>query len=202
MMSRRRTNAAAVHGNAHLQAQLAHAAARVMAEDGVSDYGHAKRKALRRLGLPDSHPLPSNSEVESALKSYLALYQADEQPARLREMRAEAVRLMQFLAPYRPYLIGSVLDGTAGRSSSIDIQLYADSAKDVEIFLLDHAIAYRHGQPRHGRAEAVFIVDTDSGCANLIVYPLADERIVYRNREGRARERARVDAVQTLLAAA
>ena len=199
-MTRRRPNGNA-HGNPHLQAQVAHAAARLMAEDGITDYRHAKRKALRTLGLADSHPLPPNSEVEAALKSYLALYQADEQPARLRELREEALRLMQFFAPYRPYLIGSVLDGTAGRNSSIDIQLFADSAKDVEIFLLDHGIGYSHGQPRHDRAEAVFVIETDAGGANLIVYPLADERVVYRNREGRVRERARAQTVELLLAA-
>lgn len=199
-MTRRRSNATA-HGSPHLQQQVAHAAARLMAEDGISDYGHAKRKALRTLGLPDSHPLPPNSEVEAALKSYLALYQADEQPLRLRQLRQEALRLMHFLSPFRPYLIGSVLDGTAGRNASIDIQLFADSAKDVEIFLLDHGIAYSHGQPRHDRAEAVCVIDTDAGSANLIVYPLADERVVYRSREGRVRERARTEAVELLLAA-
>lgn len=199
-MTRRRSTATA-HGNPHLQQQVAHAAARLMAEDGIADYGHAKRKALRTLGLPDSHPLPPNSEVEAALKSYLALYQADEQPLRLRELRQEALRLMRFLAPFRPYLVGSVLDGTAGRNASIDIQLFADSAKDVEIFLLDHGLTYLHGQPRHDRAEAVFVIDTDAGSANLIVYPLADERIVYRSHEGRVRERARTEAVELLLAA-
>lgn len=172
-----------------------------MAEDGISDYGHAKRKAVRQLGLPEGFPLPSNGEVEAALKSYLALYQADEQPDRLRALREEALSLMRFLEPFRPYLIGSVLDGTAGRHSSIDIQLYADTAKDVEIFLLDKGIAFAHGQARHGRAEAVFVVDTESGSANLIVFPLADERVIYRTNDGRLRERARADAVQTLLAA-
>lgn len=199
-MTRRRSNTAA-YGNAHLQAQVAYAAARLMAEDGITDYGHAKRKALKSLGLPDSHPLPPNREIEEALKTYLALYQADEQPIRLRALRQDAVRLMHFLEPFRPYLIGSVLDGTAGRNAAIDIQLFADSAKDVEIFLLDHAVTYSHGQPRHDRAEAVFVIETDSGNANLIVYPLTDERVIYRNREGRIRERARREAVETLLIA-
>ena len=35
---------------------------------------------------------------------------------------------------FNPYLTGSVLDGTAGRYAEIDIQLFTDSAKDVEIF--------------------------------------------------------------------
>lgn len=200
-MTRRRSSAPAAHGSQHVAEQLVHAAARLMAEDGISDYGHAKRKAVRQLGLPEGFPLPSNGEVEAALKSYLALYQADEQPDRLRALREEALRLMRFLEPFRPYLIGSVLDGTAGRHSSIDIQLYADTAKDVEIFLLDKGIAYAHGQARNGRAEAVFVVDTEAGSANLIVFPLADERVAYRSNDGRLRERARADAVQTLLAA-
>lgn len=183
-----------------LRAEVAHAAARLMAEDGIADYGQAKRKALKQLGLPQTHPLPPNVEVEEALRAYQALYQDEEQSERLHYLRATAVDLMRLLSDFHPYLTGSVLDGTAGRHAAIDLQLFADSAKDVEIFLLNKHIAFEHGVLRGERAEAVFVVDNDDCRANLIVLPPRDERVVLKTHDGRSRERARIDAVQALLA--
>lgn len=186
--------------SASVRAEVAHAAARLMAEDGIADYTLAKRKALRQLGLPESHPLPPNAEVEDALRAYQSLYQEDEQSERLHELRQAAVVLMRLLEPFRPYLTGSVLDGTAGRFAAIDLQLFADSAKDVEIFLLNHNIAFEHGTSRNERAEAVFVLDDGEIAANLIVFPLREERVTSKTHDGRVRARARLDAVETLLA--
>lgn len=183
-----------------LRAEVAHAAARLMAEDGINDYGQAKRKALKQLGLPATHPLPPNVEVEEALRAYQSLYQEEEQATWLRQRREMAVVLMRLLAPFNPYLTGSVLDGTAGRHSSIDLLLFADSAKDVEIFLLNEGISFEHGVRRNERAEAVFVVEDDLCVANLIVFPLQEERVVAKTHDGRTRERARLEAVEALLA--
>ncbi|MDH4285718.1 MAG: hypothetical protein OEV35_10410, partial [Gallionellaceae bacterium] len=53
-----------------MREQLAHHAARLMAEDGITDYAFAKRKAARQMGAEDSHHLPSNQQVDEALRSY------------------------------------------------------------------------------------------------------------------------------------
>jgi hypothetical protein len=92
-----------------------------------------------------------------------------------------------------------VLDGTAGRYADIDIQLFPDSAKDVEIFLLNRRIDYEHNTPRSERAEAVLTIYDDETAINLVVYPPQDERVVFRTRDGRVRARARIDAVRRLL---
>ena len=63
--------------------------------------------------------------------------QADEHDDHLHFLRQRACQLMALLQRFNPYLAGAVLDGTAGRFAEIDIQLFADSAKDVEIFLLN-----------------------------------------------------------------
>ena len=107
---------------------------------------------------------------------------------------------MDILQEYRPYLTGSVLDGTAGRYAEIDLQLFADSAKEVEIFLLNQGIPYSHATPRNDRAEAVLVVESDDAIANLVIYPPLDERILPKSRDGRPRERARADAVRKLVA--
>lgn len=185
----------------HLQRTLiASTAARLMAEDGINDFAFAKRKAARSLGLPETARMPDNSEVEVELRTYQRLFQDEEQSARIAHLRQKAAELMAITQQFNPYLTGSVLDGTAGRYAEIDIQLFADSAKDVEIFLLNRQIDFEHSTPRTDRAEAVLTIRTDNAVANLVIYPPNEERVTLRTRDGRIRERARLDAVQALLA--
>ena len=182
------------------RAEICTTAARLIAEDGLRDYTLAKRKALRHLGLPETTPLPTNAEIDAALRTWQSIFQDNEQAERIRQLRRKAIELMDILQEYRPYLTGSVLDGTAGRYAEIDLQLFADSAKEVEIFLLNQGIPYSHATPRNDRAEAVLVVESDDAIANLVIYPPLDERILPKSRDGRPRERARADAVRKLLA--
>ena len=124
----------------NLRLQIAAAAARIMAEDGIDDFALAKRKAARQLGLDDAHSLPRNEEVEEQLHAYQALYQDEDQVQCLAELREIALELMQELAEFRPYLIGPVLKGTAGRHSDIDLQLFTDDPKAVEFHLINQKI--------------------------------------------------------------
>lgn len=185
--------------NTQLRQLIASTAARIMAEDGVDDYTFAKRKAARQLGVPDTDALPANAEVAAELRAYQALYQREEQSLRIEELRRKALQFMGILQPFKPYLTGSVLDGTAGRYAEIDLLLFPDSAKEVEIFLLNRNLDYHHETPRHDRVEAVLQVEWDGEAANLVIYPPQDERSTLRNRDGRVRERARLDAVAALL---
>ena len=181
------------------RASICDTAARLIAEEGISDYSQAKRKALRQLGLPESTPLPSNAEVEAALREWQGVFQDKEQIERVAHLRRKAAELMEILQEFRPYLTGSVLDGTAGRYAEIDLQLFADSAKEIEIFLLNRGVPYSHATPRNDRAEAVLVVESEDAVANLVVYPTLDERISPKGRDGRPRERARLAAVLSLL---
>jgi len=199
-MSRR--NRSARIQNPHspaLRSELVNTTARLIAEDGM-DYGFAKRKAVRQLGLPEGFPLPSNAEVEDAVRDYQAIYQEDEQAERIDFLRHAAIELMHRLAPFSPWLTGSVLDGTAGRNARIDILLFPDSAKEVEIFLLDLGISFHHGNPKSDRVEAVLIIDDEDMPANLVVLAPRDERVALKTNDGRTRSRARVEAVEALCA--
>ncbi|HOI50764.1 hypothetical protein ACLIIZ_01165 [Azonexus caeni] len=182
-----------------VRSTIAAAAARLMAEDGISDYHHAKKKAARQLGLPDNVGFPDNAEVEAELRAYRELYQGDIHPEMLAAMRHSALDLMELLAAFNPWLTGSVLDGTAGEHSSIDILLFADSAKEVEIFLLNRGIDVNHAQPRHEKVEAVLQVETDTVDANLIILPPHLERVSLKHRDGRPRERMRAAELHLLL---
>ncbi len=129
-----------------MREQLAHQAAKLMAEDGITDHAFAKRKAARQLGAADTQHLPSNQEVDDALHSYRALYQQGSHPGILRQLREEALHTMRLMAEFHPYLTGSVLSGTAGEQSDINLMLFSDDAKAVLLFLLKHNLEFEDGE--------------------------------------------------------
>jgi hypothetical protein len=124
-----------------LKEQIAAAAATMVVEEGL-EYGPAKRRALKQLGLPGRTALPDNDLVEAAVRDYIALFCADTQPAELAALRELALLWMQRMAEFRPFLGGAVWRGTATRLSDIYIQLFCDDPKSAEIALIEHQVDY------------------------------------------------------------
>ena len=124
-----------------LKDQIAAAAAAMVVEEGL-EYGPAKRRAVKQLGLPARTALPDNDLVESAVRDYIALFCADTQPAELAALRELALLWMQRMAEFRPFLGGAVWRGTATRLSDIYIQLFCDDPKSAEIALIEHQVDY------------------------------------------------------------
>lgn len=131
-----------------MRERIAQLAARLIAEDGVPDYALAKRKAARQIGAEDTRHLPGNNEIEQALRAYQNLYQKDEQRERLHLLRQQALEAMRLLERFNPHLTGSVLNGTAAKHSDINLLLFTDSAKEVELFLLGRQMAYKSSEKR------------------------------------------------------
>ncbi len=160
-----------------MREQLAHQTARLIAEDGITDFAFAKRKAAKQLGAAETQHLPSNQEVEEALHSYRALYQQDSHPAVLHQLRTEALDAMRLLAEFNPYLTGSVLSGTAGEGSDINIMLFSDDAKAVLLFLLKNNLDFEDGEWRvriAGHEESVpsYTLTSETGTPmHIIVLP-------------------------------
>lgn len=188
--------------NQDMRRRIAHAAARILAEDGSLDYGSAKRKAARQLGAPDSGSLPDNLEVEEALRSYQALYQADETRAQLAHLRAVAIDYMERLAEFDPHLTGPVLNGTAGRHAGIQLQLFTDRQKDVEFLLMGWGIPYQAGEARPaetpGRLYPRFLIDDPRATLEVTVFPATDLRSLKRTQADGSPRRARLAHVKTL----
>lgn len=188
-----------------MRARIAAAAARVMAEDGIDDFALAKRKAARRLGAPDTEALPTNDEVEAELRAYRALYQAEDHERILAELRAVALDAMQALREFNPYLTGPVLTGVAGVYSEIDLQLFPDSAKDVEMFLLNRNIPFSTHEGRRfsgdrAHAASIFTLDWQSVRLRLSVFDRRDERVALKTSQaGRVMDRAGIAEVGALL---
>jgi hypothetical protein len=189
-----------------MRARIAAAAARIMAEDGIDDFALAKRKAARRLGAPDTEALPANDEIEAELRAYRALYQAEEHPDRIAQLRRLALEAMRLLERFNPYLTGPVLAGTAGPYAEIELQLFPESVKEVELFLLDRNIAYATSESRRfagdrARAVAGLMLQWEGAPLRLSVFDPRDERLALKTSQaGRVIERAGIAEVSALVA--
>jgi hypothetical protein len=188
------------------RSRVAHLAARLMAEDGIEDYALAKRKAARQAGVPDTRQLPTNDEIDAALRIYRQLYHEEEQRGRLRALRTKALKAMREFAQFNPYLTGSVLNGNAGKYADIDLQLFTDNAKSVELYLIDRQIPYQTAQSRlysgaQLRTFPVLTVNEEGIDILLTVLSTQDLRAPLKTSpEGKPIERAKLQAVETLLA--
>jgi len=134
-----------------VRARIAATAARMIAQDGA-DYVTAKTKAARQvLGVdrPSPNYLPDNLQVEDEVRRYQTLFQGPAQSARVQRLREAALDAMDMLGEFNPYLTGAVLNGTAGEHDDIHLQLFAESAKEVEIWLLNRNVNIEISETPH-----------------------------------------------------
>lgn len=149
-----------------VKAEIAATAARLVVEEGL-EYGPAKRRALRELGLPARSPLPSNDQLEDEVMDYLQLFCADTQPLELRALRQLALTWMERLEAFRPHLSGAVWRGSATRLSDIYIQLFCDDPKSAELSLIDQEVRYEVQVIKGFKGEEVDALSIHSLCAPL-----------------------------------
>jgi hypothetical protein len=187
------------------RSRIAYLAARLMAEDGIEDYALAKRKAARQGGAPEARELPTNQEVEEALRTYQQIYHHEEHRNRLRVLRETAVRAMREFTRFNPYLTGSVLNGNAGKYADVNLQLFTDNEKAVELYLIDRRIPYKSAQNRlysgeEMRTVPVYTLSDHGTDIELTVLSTLDLRGPLRTSpEGKNIERAKLPAVEQLL---
>ena len=192
-----------------MRERIAATAARIMAEDGIDDFALAKRKAARQLGAPRGdemrEALPTNDEIEEELRAYRALYQPEEHSERITELRRIALDAMRALERFSPYLTGPVLKGTAGPYAEIELQLFPESPKEVELFLLERRLAFATHEGKRfsgGRAHAmsVFSLAWQDAPLKLSVFDPRDERLALKTSQaGRVMDRAGIAEVGALL---
>ena len=198
----------------HIRQLIAQQAARMMAEDGINDFAYAKKKAGKQLGVSEASVMPTNAEIEDEIRLYHEIYNADEQPLELAKLRQAALMTMQLFERFNPHLTGSVLDGSAGKFSQTNIHLFADSAKDVEMFLLNQQIPFESSEksyrvsdkPSKDKKEKVrktvpvFTLETELGLQKLSVFDVDDMRVaVKRTVDGSNTERLDIAGVQAIL---
>lgn len=154
-------------------------AARIMADEGVRDFHLAKRKAADRLNVAERKHLPSNEEIEAALKQHLALFHGDRLARDLRRMREIALQAMRFLQRFNPRLVGPVLTGLLTAEAPIQLHIAADSPEEVGFLLSDHSIPHEQTEKRlrfgGERYEAVPVYRFDAESTPIEVYVFRPE---------------------------
>lgn len=183
-----------------LRAEIAALAARMIAEDGA-DYASAKRKAAKQLlgnQKIKGDVLPDNAQIEQEVREYNELFFGDTQPQRLLQLRQLALELMDELERFHPYLVGAVLNGTAGNHSDIHLHLFADNTKDVAIYLLNKDIQFEVSESfnnRNDRIETLSFMHKNEG-----VHLVLQDQDAIRSGHGKSTERASATALRALLA--
>ncbi|HBW61667.1 MAG: hypothetical protein Q4E66_09735 [Comamonadaceae bacterium] len=187
--------------------EIAQTAARMVVEEGL-EWGAAKRRAVKQLGLPARTPLPDNDALEAAVREYIDIFCPDTQPQELRALRELALVWMERLQEFRPHLAGAVWRGTATRMSDIYIGLFCDDSKSAEIALINHNVQYDVTQVTGFNGETVDALSISSLCkplgetvgVHLMVYDYDDLRGALKS-DGQGRtQRGDIEALRKLLA--
>jgi hypothetical protein len=186
--------------------KIAALAAGWVVEEGL-EYGAAKQRAAKQLGVKGHSRLPSDAELDDAVKDYIAVFCPDSQAQELAALRQLALLWMNRFAVFRPHLGGAVWYGTATRHSDIYLQLFCDDSKSAEMALIEQRVSYLPrtvtgftGSPIEALSIHVFCaaLREDIG-VHLMIYDYNDLRGALKpDAQGRQR-RGDSDAVRHLL---
>ena len=126
-----------------------------MAEEGEAFVDARQRASAHITGDAGARAaLPDRQQVEAALREHLRNTEGEQYAERLKALRLHALEWMQRLARFEPHLVGAVLNGSATRHAHLHLHLFADSAKDVEMFLLDQGVDIGVDAPQGDDARA------------------------------------------------
>jgi hypothetical protein len=189
--------------------EVAAEAARIIATEGQLNFHAAKKKAAERIGVSRRLALPSNIEVQDALQHYQRLYGGQEHASNLEHMRLVAVSVMNSLHDYSPRLVGSVLDGTAGRHSRIAMHVFCDAPEDLVVNLLDMGKPFDQEQRQirwhdgSHKTVPVLVIEENGTEVELAVFNRIDLRQAPPSPlDGKPQHRANLYEVECLLGAA
>jgi hypothetical protein len=183
-------------------------ASRLVVEEGL-EYGPAKKRAIKQLGLPSRTPLPDNDALEDAVREYIEIFCADTQPKELLALRELALTWMERLAEYRPHLSGAVWHGTATRLSDIYIGLFCDDPKSAEITLINHGVHYEMREVTGLHGDIVPTLSIHSLCqalnetvgVHLVIYDHDDVRGALKTDAKGRKPRGDIAALKALMSA-
>lgn len=186
--------------------QIAVEAARIMHNEGMRDFLHAKHKAADRLGIFNASELPTNIEIDQALREHQSLFRTQDDYELLNRLRTDALRSMEFFKDFHPRLVGPVLEGTADRFSAVCLHVFTDNLEQLCHFLNDHRVPFdqtqRKLQLRRGVHAELPVLRFTAGQTpmDMTVFPLEGRRQAPLSAiNGRPVTRATPSAVEALL---
>lgn len=180
-------------------------AARIILDEGVADYGLAKRKAAERLGAGQTRNLPGNTEIDDAVHARQRLFEDETTRRELARLRTVALEAMALLEPFGPRLVGPVLEGVVNGRDEVTLHLFADSVEEVIFHLEDHGIRWRADERRirmaHGHVACPLVSFSGPGAqVDALVFPVKGIRQAPPSPvDGRPMRRAAAKEVRTLL---
>lgn len=192
----------------NIRREIANEAARILATEGQRNYMAAKRKAAERIGVNARLALPSNIEVEEALRAYQGFYGGERHSRHLQSLRETAVNVMRQLDPFCPRLVGPVLDGTADNHSRVSLHLFNDPPDAIALQLLERGVSFRQEQRKirwhdgSHREIQLLVTDVSGTSVELALFSNIDLRQAPPSPvDGKPQKRARLPEVEQLLAA-
>jgi len=178
--------------------EMAAVAAALVADSGL-DYGAAKRRAARHLGLADASPkgaMPDNDEIDEALREHLDLFDAAGHEERRESIQLAAIELMEQLAQWSPLITGAAWKGLVTEHAVLHLQIADGHAKEVAIDLinrgLDFDAAETTGSGGRGRIE-VLVGHWRNWPVMIAMHPIHDLRGAARDDGPRGADRGHRD---------
>ena len=160
------------------EVEIANIAARIVVEEGL-EYGPAKRRAIKQLGISGRVALPSNDVLEEAVREYIETFCADTQPAVLHALRALACVWMERMVVFNPHLGGAVWRGTATELSDIYLQLFCDDPKSAELLLIDKQVRFDVSTVQGFHGDAVDALSVLCPCPGLEQHGAVQQVLVH-----------------------
>ena len=122
---------------------IAEAAARIMHQQRLQDYGLAKRKALESLESAQHSAMPENRLINKALQEYIQCFGNAADKDWETQLTTAAKEASAFLNEFPHYVAGSLASQVAKLDDRLEIHLYSDSTEPLLWRLQDHDIPYR-----------------------------------------------------------
>jgi hypothetical protein len=131
----------------HVKKHIASMAAEIIIEEGVSDYLYAKKKAAKYLNYNSYQILPSNNEIDEAIRDYQATFPSNN-VADFIFYQDIAIKIMSELEPFNPLITGTLQEGRVTNNQKILINLFTDNFKEIEYFLLSNNYQFKTKDPK------------------------------------------------------
>jgi hypothetical protein len=167
--------------NKIVKKHIASIAAEIMLEEGVSDYFYAKKKAAKYLNYSDFDTLPSNKEIDDAIRDYQSTYKNNDENT-FELYKPIAIALMQQLEKFNPLITGTLQEGRTTIHQKILINLFTDDIKEVEYFLLSKNYQFKTKDGKKNDSHlSKYIFFFDDVETELIIFDKNESRIKSKN---------------------
>ena len=141
---------------------IANEVARIIYEQGYTDYNQALKKVSQRYKIKNQRLLPDQQTIKTALNQYQQLFQTPQNNEQRQIQRKATLALLKWLDLYSPQATGAILEDNIGIHDAIDIFLKPEYPEQFIIWLINQEIEYQEDAnlflfARHNKLERPII---------------------------------------------